>query len=137
VDLKLADYRAYAKAKTSIREPDAWASTHFDLRDRDELVREWLDADKGETPRAERRDLTPDELQEQVNVVAAMLEDGQTLPQIQSQLGRAIKPAQWAQIASTARAQAKPPKLDTAGESPPTPSANVSHFPNRMQAQKG
>lgn len=40
-DLTLGDYRAYARAHSTFNAPDAWATTHYDLRDRDELVREW------------------------------------------------------------------------------------------------
>lgn len=80
-------------------------------------------------------ELSPDELQTQVNIVAAMLDDGRTLPEIHAQIGRAIRQSQWGQIASAARAQAKPPKFDTAGESPPPVSANVVNMPNRMQAK--
>lgn len=40
-ELTLEDYRAFARAHDSFNAPDAWAATHFDLRDRDELVREW------------------------------------------------------------------------------------------------
>jgi hypothetical protein len=39
-DLTFDDYRSFARSRPSIKEPDAWASVHFDKRDRDQLVRE-------------------------------------------------------------------------------------------------
>lgn len=41
-ELTLADYRKFARSQSSFHTPDAWAYTHFNKRDRDELVGEWL-----------------------------------------------------------------------------------------------
>ncbi len=41
-NLTLQDYRDFARSQPeSFTKPDAWASTHFDRRDRDEIVGEW------------------------------------------------------------------------------------------------
>lgn len=68
-------------------------------------------------------ELSAEDLQAQINDVAAMLDSGRTLQDIHSQLGAAIRPAQWRQIASAATAQAK--KKPKASESPPAQPGNV------------
>lgn len=46
--LTFSDYLSYARSHSSFTTPEAWASVHFDRRDRDELVREWLEGQKPE-----------------------------------------------------------------------------------------
>lgn len=47
-DLSFDDYLRYARAQSTIHTPEGWASVHFDKRDRDILVGEWLESRKPE-----------------------------------------------------------------------------------------
>ena len=56
---------------------------------------------------AEKPSLTPDQIQEQANVAASMLQHGSSIEEVEQLLAANLRPAQWHMIRSVALAQAK------------------------------
>lgn len=132
---ELSDFRAWAEDKKArgekIDSAEALARARWKDGTADDVVAAWLSARRSGVVESAApasaastapAELGPDEVNVLIAVVADMLRDGRELADIHEQLGRAIRPPQWAYIESVATAQARV-KSPSAASAPPSPPA--------------
>jgi hypothetical protein len=88
-----------------IQNPGGYATTIHRSGEADDRVEAFLGRQGG--AREEKPALTPEQIQEQANVAASMLQHGSSIEEVEQLLAGNFRPAQWSMIRSVALAQAK------------------------------
>jgi hypothetical protein len=101
-----------AASRTTVSSAPAFLFEHLRRRlrkaDARQIEQEVREASSGQTPPAPAKpELDADQLQEQVNILAALLNDGAAVRDLEEQFAGNFRPAQWHMIRSMALAQAR------------------------------
>jgi hypothetical protein len=111
-----------AASRTTVSSAPAFLFEHLRRRlrksDARQIEQEVREASSGEAPPASAKpELNPEQLQEQVNIIATLMNDGASMRDLEERFGANFRPAQWHMIRSMALAQARvvrsqPPEID-------------------------
>jgi hypothetical protein len=101
-----------AASRTTVSSAPAFLFEHLRRRlrkaDARQIEQEVLEASSGQVPSTPAKpDLDADQLQEQVNIIAALMNDGASMRDLEEQFAGNFRPAQWHMIRSMALAQAR------------------------------
>ncbi|HEX7316131.1 MAG TPA: hypothetical protein VF297_19650 [Pyrinomonadaceae bacterium] len=101
-----------AASRTTVSSAPAFLFEHLRRRlrksDARQIEQEVREASSGQAPPASAKpELDPDQLQEQVNIIATLMNDGASMRDLEEQFGANFRPAQWHMIRSMALAQAR------------------------------
>jgi hypothetical protein len=101
-----------AASRTTVSSAPAFLFEHLRRRlrkaDAHQIEQELREASSGQVPPAPAKpELDADQLQEQVNIIAALMSDGSTMRDLEEQFVGNFRPAQWHMIRSMALAQAR------------------------------
>lgn len=101
-----------AASRTSVSSAPAFLFEHLRRRlrkaDARQIEQEAREASSGQaSPAASKPELDPDQLQEQVNVIAGLMNEGAAVKDLEEQFAGNFRPAQWHMIRSMALAQAR------------------------------
>lgn len=101
-----------AASRTTVSSAPAFLFEHLRRRlrksDARQIEQEVREASSGQVPPAPAKaELKADELQEQVNIIAALMNDGASMRNLEEQFAGNFRPAQWHMIRSMALAQAR------------------------------
>ncbi|MGH9941703.1 MAG: hypothetical protein ACRD9R_05000 [Pyrinomonadaceae bacterium] len=122
-DVLAAELRIVA-SRTTVSSAPALLAAHLSRRlrksDARQIEREVTEAStsaKAEATASPKLQLSPEQIEEQVNLMAELLRDGRTLESLDEQFSGSFRAAQWHTIRSMALAQLKilPPKDDAVG----------------------
>ncbi len=103
----LEECRAFADSLRAegIQNPGGYATSIHRSGEADDRVEAFLRRREGAG--AEKAELTAEQIQEQANVAASMLQHGSSIEEVEQLLAGNFRPAQWRMIRSVALAQAK------------------------------
>jgi hypothetical protein len=101
-----------AASRTTVSSAPAFLFEHLRRRlrkaDARQIEQEVREASSGQAPPTPAKpDLKADQLQEQVNIIAALMNDGASMRDLEEQFAGNFRPAQWHMIRSMALAQAR------------------------------
>lgn len=101
-----------AASRTTVSSAPAFLFEHLRRRlrksDARQIEQEVREASSGQVPPAPAKpELDPDQLQEQVNIIATLMNDGASMRDLEEQFAANFRPAQWHMIRSMALAQAR------------------------------
>jgi hypothetical protein len=101
-----------AASRTTVSSAPAFLFEHLRRRlrkaDARQIEQEVREASSGQMSSAPAKpELDPDQLQEQVNIIAMLINDGASMRDLEEQFGANFRPAQWHMIRSMALAQAR------------------------------
>jgi hypothetical protein len=101
-----------AASRTTVSSAPAFLFEHLRRRlrkaDARQIEQEVREANSGQAPPASPKpELDADQLQEQVNIIAALMNDGAAMRDLEEQFAGNFRPAQWHMIRSMALAQAR------------------------------
>jgi hypothetical protein len=101
-----------AASRTTVSSAPAFLFEHLRRRlrkaDARQIEQEVREASSGQAPPAPAKpELKADQLQEQVNIIAALMNDGASMRDLEEQFASNFRPAQWHMIRSMALAQAR------------------------------
>ena len=101
-----------AASRTTVSSAPAFLFEHLRRRlrkaDARQIEQEVREAISGQAPPATvKPELNADQLQEQVNIIAMLMNDGAAMRDLEEQFGANFRPAQWHMIRSMALAQAR------------------------------
>jgi hypothetical protein len=109
----LATELEVAASRTTVTSAPAFLAEHLRRRlrkaDARQIEREVGEASTKQTAGASKPELTPEQLQEQVNLMAGLMRDGAEMKELEEQFAANFRPAQWHMIRSIALAQANIP----------------------------
>jgi hypothetical protein len=99
-----------AASRTTVTSAPAFLAEHLRRRlrkaDARQIEREVGEASSKQTGGALKPELTPEQIQEQVNLMAGLMRDGAEMRELEEQFAANFRPAQWHMIRSIALAQA-------------------------------
>jgi hypothetical protein len=102
-----------AASRTTVTSAPAFLAEHLRRRlrkaDARQIEREVGEASTKQTAGASKPELTPEQIQEQVNQMAGLMRDGVEMRELEEQFAANFRPAQWHMIRSIALAQASAP----------------------------
>jgi hypothetical protein len=102
-----------AAARTSVTSAPAFLAEHLRRRlrkaDARQIERELVEADSGQPSGAAKPELTPEQIQEQVNLITGLMRDGAEMRELEERFAADFRPSQWHMIRSIALAQANAP----------------------------
>jgi hypothetical protein len=101
-----------AASRTTVSSAPAFLFEHLRRRlckaDARQIEQEVREASSGQAPPAPAKpELKADQLQEQVNIIAALMNGGASMRDLEEQFASNFRPAQWHMIRSMALAQAR------------------------------
>jgi hypothetical protein len=102
-----------AASRTTVTSAPAFLAEHLRRRlrkaDARQIEREVGEASAKQTTGASKPELTPEQIQEQVNLMAGLMRDGAEMRELEEQFAGNFRPAQWHMIRSIALAQMNTP----------------------------
>ena len=102
-----------AASRTMVTSPPAFLAEHLRRRlrkaDARQIEREVIEASSRQAAGAAKPELTPEQIQEQVNLMVGLMRDGAEMKELEEQFAANFRPAQWHMIRSIALAQANVP----------------------------
>ncbi len=109
----LATELEVAASRTTVTSAPAFLAEHLRRRlrkaDARQIEREVGEASSKQTAGASKPELTAEQIQEQVNLMAGLMHDGAEMKELEEQFAAKFRPAQWHMIRSIALAQASVP----------------------------
>lgn len=109
----LATELKVAASRTTVTSAPAFLAEHLRRRlrkaDAKQIEREVGEASSRQTAGTSKPELTPEQIQEQVNLMAGLMRDGAEMKELEEQFAANFRPAQWHMIRSIALAQANTP----------------------------
>jgi hypothetical protein len=109
----LATELEIAASRTTVTSAPAFLAEHLRRRlrkaDARQIEREVGEANSGQVVSAAKPELTPDQIQEQVNLMTGLMRDGAEIRELEEQFAANFRPSQWHMIRSIALAQANVP----------------------------
>jgi hypothetical protein len=106
----LEECRRYAESLRGegIQNPGGYATAIHRSGEADDRIEAFLSRQE-RAGREEKPTLTPEQIQEQANVAASMLQHGSSIEEVEQLLAGNFRPSQWHMIRSIALAQANVP----------------------------
>jgi hypothetical protein len=102
-----------AASRTTVTSAPAFLAEHLRRRlrkaDARQIEREVGEANSKQTASTAKPELTPEQIQEQVNLMAGLMRDGAEMRELEEQFAANFRPAQWHMIRSIALAQVNTP----------------------------
>jgi hypothetical protein len=102
-----------AASRTTVTSAPAFLAEHLRRRlrkaDARQIEREVIEANSRQAASAAKPELTPEQIQEQVNLMAGLMRDGAEMRELEEKFAANFRPAQWHMIRSIALAQANAP----------------------------
>lgn len=102
-----------AASRTAVTSAPAFLAEHLRRRlrkaDARQIEREVGEASTKQAPGASKPELSAEQIQEQVNLMAGLMRDGAEMKELEEQFAPNFRPAQWHMIRSIALAQANTP----------------------------
>jgi hypothetical protein len=102
-----------AASRTTVTSAPAFLAEHLRRRlrkaDARQIEREVGEANSKQTANTAKPELTAEQIQEQVNLMAGLIRDGTEMKELEEQFAANFRPAQWHMIRSIALAQANAP----------------------------
>jgi hypothetical protein len=102
-----------AASRTTVTSAPAFLAEHLRRRlrktDARQIEREVGEANSRQAASAAKPELTPEQIQEQVNLMTGLMRDGAEMKELEEQFAPNFRPAQWHMIRSIALAQANTP----------------------------
>jgi hypothetical protein len=116
----LEECRAFAESLRAegIQNPGGYATSIHRSGEADDRVEAFLRQQS--TAGAEKPQLTAEQIQEQANVAASMLQHGSSIEEVEQLLSGNFRPAQWRMIRSVALAQARLPSSSASKSKDPS-----------------
>jgi hypothetical protein len=109
----LATELEVAASRTTVTSAPAFLAEHLRRRlrktDARQIEREVGEANTKQATGASKPELTPEQIQEQVNLMAGLMRGGAEVRELEEQFAANFRPAQWHMIRSIALAQANTP----------------------------
>jgi len=109
----LATELEVAASRTTVTSAPAFLAEHLRRRlrkaDARQIEREVGEASTKQAASASKPELTPEQIQEQVNLMAGLMRDGAEMKELEEQFAGNFRPAQWHMIRSIALAQMNTP----------------------------
>jgi hypothetical protein len=109
----LATELKVAASRTTVTSAPAFLAEHLRRRlrkaDARQIEREVVEASTKQAAGAAKPELSAEQIQEQVNLMAGLLRDGAEMRELEEQFAADFRPAQWHMIRSIALAQANAP----------------------------
>ncbi|MET0622930.1 MAG: hypothetical protein ABW250_08120 [Pyrinomonadaceae bacterium] len=109
----LATELEVAASRTTVTSAPAFLAEHLRRRlrkaDLRQIEREVGEANSGQPPAAAKPELSAEQIQEQVNLMAGLIREGTAMKELDERFASEFRPAQWHMIRSIALAQANTP----------------------------
>jgi hypothetical protein len=109
----LATELEVAASRTTVTSAPAFLAEHLRRRlrkaDARQIEREVGEANSKQASASSKPDLSAEQIQEQVNLMAGLMRDGAEMRELEEQFAPNFRPAQWHMIRSIALAQANTP----------------------------
>jgi hypothetical protein len=115
VAVLLATELEVAASRTTVTSAPAFLAEHLRRRlrkaDARQIDREVVEASTKQVAGASKPELTPEQIQEQVNLMTGLMRNGAEMKELEEQFAANFRPAQWHMIRSIALAQVNTPAV--------------------------